>query len=67
MNEKFEKNKSFILNNYKNKNKPNCDLGDIQELVNVILNKVQLNKPSQLGTKRTPHGGQHFWIVYGGF
>ena len=31
------------------------------------LKTNKLNKPSQLGTKRTPHGGQHFRIVYGGF
>ena len=26
-----------------------------------------LNKLSQLGTKKVPHGGQHFWKPYGGF
>ena len=26
-----------------------------------------LNKLSQLGTEKVPHGGQHFWKPYGGF
>ena len=28
---------------------------------------LELNMLSQLGTERVPHGGKHFWKVYGGF
>ena len=28
---------------------------------------LEVNKLSQLGTKKVPHGGQHFWKPYGGF
>ena len=36
-------------------------------MVNFEAIEVVLNKLSQLGTERVPHGGKHFWKVYGGF
>ena len=38
----------------------------LSDLLMFIFQK-RLNKPSQLGTKKVPHGGQHFWKPYGGF
>ena len=39
----------------------------IQCIKDIHTQEITLNKLSQLGTKRTPYGGQHFRIVYGGF